>query len=276
MKTRFARQQPCAEIWTIDKTLAQELYDTSPGNRKIRPWYYKLLAAAMSRGEWRITSQGIGIDIDGFLRDAHHRMLAVIEADAKIQSVVVLGLRKDAYEVIDTGMKRTLSDLMELDKRVSEIIRLGTSIANTKAGSKPTTDQCWPYYMAGLGDCAESLIEFCGTQKKYFASAAMRLAACVTIMNGGDSGYVLDQYRAMVLLDFDVMSQASKALYRQVDQGKAQATSVRETLARGLRVFDVDKQGITKIQVSDADIENAGDFVRAVLNRSLTDFQKAA
>lgn len=269
---RFARQTPEAMVLEITPALAKEMLDTSPGNRRLRGWYVELLGAAMKRGEWRVTSQGIGFDVAGQLRDAHHRLHACIKYDTPFQSVVVFGMRKDAYEVTDIGMIRTYSDRLNESRGVSDVLRLGCSYVLCTA--KPTIDQMKPIIDAGLGDAARALVQYCGTKRKYYSSAAMKLAACITIMNGGDADFVLQQYRAMVVLDFENMSKSAQALVRQVDNGKASANETRETLARGFKVFDKDRHGISKIQVTDADIDAAVEFVRSVLLNSVAVNQK--
>lgn len=263
----FARQTEEASIVEVTPSLAAEMLKTSAGNRKLRGWYVNLLAAAMRRGEWRVTSQGIGFDAQGRLRDAHHRLNACLQAGCSFRSVVVYGLSLDAYEVIDTGMVRTYADRMEEDRAAVDVFRLGCQFFYGTA--KPTISQIRPVADAGLRDAANALIEFCGSRRKYYASAPMKLAACITVMNGGDADYVLQQYRALCSLDFDCMSRSAQALVRQVDSKKASAMNSRETLARGLRVFDKDRKDISKIQVSDADIDASVELVRAVLRRAL-------
>ena len=260
--SRFIRHQECAEIVAITPEMARELIASSPGNRRLRPWYVSQLAAAMKRGEWRITSQGVGIDRHGRLRDAHHRMHAVDESGMTVKFVVVMGLEDGAYEVTDTGMKRNISDLMNEDRRVSDVFRLAALIATGSAS--PTVDQIRPFVSAGLGDCTRALVDFCGTARKFFSSAPIKLAAAVTILNGGDAAYVMTQYRALCTSSFDEMSGASKALKRQVEHG-AEAGNTRDALARGLRVFDQKKADVTKIQISQYDIDAASALVRTVL-----------
>jgi hypothetical protein len=102
----------------------------------------------------------------------------------------------------------------------------------------------------------------------------MKLAACITIMNGGDADFVLHQYRAMCCLDFDAMSKSAQALVRQVDSGKTRASDTREVLARGFRVFDKDRHGVSKIQISDADMDAAVELVRSVLRNSVCEEHK--
>jgi len=270
---KFTRQKAEATVMDIAPALAKEMLETSPGNRRLRGWYVDVLAAAMKRGEWRVTSQGIGFDVHGRLRDAHHRLTACVQSGVSFQSVVVFGLRTDAYEVTDTGMVRTYADRLDEDRAVADVLRLGCQIA--LCVSKPTIDQMRPIVDAGIGDAARSLIEFCGSKRKYYATAPMKLAACITIMNGGNADFVLQQYRAICSLDFDAMSKSAQALVRQVDSGKTRGFDTREVLARGFRVFDKDRHGVSRIQISDADIDAAVELVRSVLRNSVGEEPKA-
>ena len=262
----FAKNTPNACVIFITPQLAKEMLDTSPGNRKLRRWYVELLAAAMKRGEWRITSQGIGFDTLGRLRDAHHRLNACIQSGVSFHSVVVFGMPTDAYEVTDTGMKRSYADRLNEDRDIADVLRLGCEYA---LGTKPTIDQMKPFIDAGFGDAVQSLILFCGTKRRFFSSAPMKLAASITIMNGGNADFVLHQYRALCLLDFDAMSKSAQGMVRQVDNGKAVANKSLETLARGLRVFDKNRSNISKIQIRDEDIDASFELVRYVLRNSV-------
>lgn len=260
---KFVRSRPTAEVVEIDPTLAKEMLSTSPGNRKIRDWYVDLLAAAMKRGEWRVTSQGIGFDVYGRLRDAHHRLLACVRSGIAFQSVVVFGLRPDVYEVTDVGIMRTYADRLDEDRNVAEVLRLGCALALSQV--RPTVDQMRPIIDSGLGEAVKTLIECCGSKSKYFGSAPIRLAACVTIMDGGDAEFVLKQYRALCTLDFDSMSPSAKALVKQVQFGKAKAFNTREAVARGLRVFDIYRREASRIHATDEDVDRAIAYVRRVL-----------
>lgn len=269
----WTRHAPQAQVMVITPDIARELLATSPHNRPIRQWYVDVLSSAMKRGEWRVTSQGVGIDNLGRLRDAHHRLRACVQSGVSFQTVVVMGLKPEAYEVTDTGMRRTVGDLLQEPKQVAEVVRLGTCLALSQ--SKPTVDQMRPIMDSGLGDAARSLIEFCGTNRRYYSSAGIKLAACISIMIGRDADFVLTQYRALCGLRFDDMTAASQALMRQVENGKLSAVNDRDALARGIRIFDPARKDITKIQISDSDIEAAVNLVRRILNPQKHDhFQK--
>jgi len=263
----FKRNKPEATIMEITPEIAQEMISTSQGNRQLRPWYVSQLAAAMKRGEWRVTSQGIGFDVNGHLRDAHHRLHACIRANVSFPSVVVMGMQTNAYEVTDTGILRTYADRLDIRREAADVIRLGVNYAISV--QMPTVDQMRPFINAGLGDAVMSLLEFCGRKRRYYSSAPVKLAACVTIMNGGDADFILGQYRAMCLLDYAAMTKATQSLVRQVDDEKVRATNPRDALTRALYVFDEKKQDVSKIQVKDSGADAAVAFVRSVLNRSV-------
>jgi hypothetical protein len=263
----FIRSKPEAIVMEITPALAKEMLETSTGNRTMRGHYIDMLASAMKRGEWKVTSQGIGFDSNGNLKDAHHRLNACVMSGVSFNSVVVFGMPVDAYEVTDIGMIRTYADRLELNKPTAEVLRLGCSYA--LGTNKPSIDQMRPIIDAGFGSVVASLIEYCGAKRKYYSSAPMKLAACITIMNGCDADFVLKQYKALSNLDFDSLTQSAKALIRQVEAGKANANDTRETLARGFRIFDKDREGVTRIQVSEADIDSSVGLVCSVLRNSV-------
>ncbi|SNX59764.1 hypothetical protein SAMN06296273_1198 [Nitrosomonas ureae] len=238
----FKSGQEQSAIMDITPDIARHLLSTSPGNRKIRYWHVEVLSGAMARGEWRVTSQGIGIDKNGNLRDAHHRLMAVIKSNVTIRSVVVMGLPPDAYQVTDTGITRNMADILGENKRVTDVLNAGARLYYDTQRTV-TIDQMRPIMDSGLFETAKELIKFCGTARVFYSSAQVKLAACITIMNGGDADYVMQQYRALCLLDFEHMSAASMSLVKQVSDGKASTRTYKEEIiCRALRAFDISQK----------------------------------
>jgi hypothetical protein len=263
----WMRGKPEAVVMDVTPAIASELLATSTGNRRIRQWYVSMLSGAMKRGEWRVISQGIGIDKNGILKDAHHRMNAVIESGVTVPMLVVMGLDDDAVKVTDQGMKRTLSDILNIRKEVAEI---GRAAAAYLYGGHPTPDQNLAVFNCGIGVVGETLINYCNTKSQFFSSSSMKLAASVLMLDGHDSDYILAQYRALAIIDVDAMSPASRALLRQRTSGKLVSTNHREALARGLKVFDKGRTDMSKIQISDADMDSSAEYVRSVLREAMT------
>ncbi len=83
-------------------------------NRPIRRGWVAALADLIKRGKWRTTHQGIAIDLDGYLIDGQHRLLAIIESGKSVGVAVTRGLDKSAYHDIDCGLSRTTGDRLKL------------------------------------------------------------------------------------------------------------------------------------------------------------------
>lgn len=105
---------PRAKIETITPTKAKKLLSGNTHNRNIRPRRVERLVGAIKRGEWTLNGEAIQLAADGKILNGQHRLLAVVEADEPIESLVVYGLPVEAQETIDTGAARTVSDILKL------------------------------------------------------------------------------------------------------------------------------------------------------------------
>jgi hypothetical protein len=104
--------------------------------------------------------------------------------------------------------------------------------------------------------------------------AAVKLAAAIAIMDGEDPDFVIGQYRALVALDNDKLTPASKALARQAYNGVAFRGKHYETLARSLCAFQQDRSHITRILVKNkASVDGAIQYVKDVLRKSVIESQ---
>jgi hypothetical protein len=121
-----SRRQPRTEIIDFTPQFARELLTANrfyePGathaghcNRRFRPALAKAYSEAMLRGEWVLTEQGIGQDIDGELTNGQHRLAAIVLAgetkpDIQIPMQFTYDLPREARDVVDSGLRRTLGD----------------------------------------------------------------------------------------------------------------------------------------------------------------------
>ena len=97
---------------TITPELAQEWLDRGGMNRKITRRRIDAMAAAIMRGEWRLTGEAIKLDDDGRVRDGQNRLHAIVQAGIPVRSVVARGVREDAFDVMDTGRSRNAADVL--------------------------------------------------------------------------------------------------------------------------------------------------------------------
>jgi hypothetical protein len=116
MPTKTPVEQPRLdlEVVTITPELAQTWLDRGGTNRKITQRRIDAMAAAIQRGEWRLTGEAIKLDSDGRVRDGQNRLHAIVQAGVPITSVVARGVGEDAFDVMDTGRSRNAADVLHI------------------------------------------------------------------------------------------------------------------------------------------------------------------
>lgn len=93
-------------------------------NRPLRKHRVAQIADAMKRGQWVMSGESVKFDSDGNMFDGQHRMTGVIESGATVQMLVGRNITREAYDIIDSGLKRTNAD---------HLTRLGLSSASLTA-----------------------------------------------------------------------------------------------------------------------------------------------
>lgn len=84
-------------------------------NRAIKPRALQRLVDQMNDGEWKEnTGEAIKFARDGTLIDGQHRLQAVINSGKTFKFLVIKGLNKEVFEVIDTGKARNAGDALHL------------------------------------------------------------------------------------------------------------------------------------------------------------------
>lgn len=92
--------------------LAQQMLDSSPGNRPLRCDDVQHYRAAMSNGTWEPLVDMIVFDEQCRLQEGHHRLTAIAEGDRVVPIAVRQAPRERVAPLIDTGRKRTVGDTL--------------------------------------------------------------------------------------------------------------------------------------------------------------------
>jgi hypothetical protein len=106
-----------AALQEITPQLARKWLRGNQRNRNLRRPRVRDLAAAMTRGEWRLNGETIKIAEDGTLLDGQHRLTAISESGVTIESLVVFGLPREAQDTVDTGRRRRLADVLKIERQ---------------------------------------------------------------------------------------------------------------------------------------------------------------
>jgi hypothetical protein len=94
---------------------ARELLKNNPRNRSMYLKNVTKYAFDMGRGAWRLnTAEPIKIAENGRLIDGQHRLAAIVEAGVPVDMLFAYNVPEDVMDIIDTGMKRTNSDMFQI------------------------------------------------------------------------------------------------------------------------------------------------------------------
>ncbi len=109
-------KQNC-EIVKVSPEMATKILNGNEGNRPIRDARVEELVRSINEKRWRLTNDAIAMtgtspDKPGRLLNGQHRMFACVESGKSIDVLVLYGADEDAYAVMDTGAKRSASDLL--------------------------------------------------------------------------------------------------------------------------------------------------------------------
>ena len=97
-------------IEVITPDMAKEYLTHNIVNRKPNKGQVAYYARMMSEGKWMLNGESIVFDNKGHLSDGQHRLMAIMQANVPIQSVVVRNVDGESFATIDSGKARLASD----------------------------------------------------------------------------------------------------------------------------------------------------------------------
>lgn len=91
---------------------AAELLDRNTKNRPVTRRRVDRLVRSIQRGEFKLTHQGIAIDVNGVVQDGGHRLRAIAEAGRPVEIYLATNMPPDNFDVIDTGKGRSPAETL--------------------------------------------------------------------------------------------------------------------------------------------------------------------
>jgi len=157
------------EIKLITPNDAKKLLDANTMNRLPRRKCVDEYAREMALGLWNEeTGEAIKIAFDGTLLDGQQRLLALIKANVSLTFMIVSGLAKESFKVMDSGSKRTAGDVFYISG-IDNAKNLAAGILRynlLKRGSIKLSDS--PRYSIS----ASELLTLYNTRKQFWDAAA--------------------------------------------------------------------------------------------------------
>jgi len=90
------------DIVTLTPKMAMQLLEANSHNRPIRDHHVKRIARQITNGGWKFNGDTIKVAENGDVLDGQHRCWAVIESKTPVETIIVYGIKRDAFATIDT------------------------------------------------------------------------------------------------------------------------------------------------------------------------------
>jgi len=107
---------PHAELERITPFDAAKYLEANRSNRPISRSIVDSYVGAMLAGEWLVNGESIKFDWNGELVDGQHRLAAIVKAKTAQWFFVVRELDPEVFKTLDTGRKRSASDVFAIRK----------------------------------------------------------------------------------------------------------------------------------------------------------------
>jgi len=104
-----------AEVLYMTPSKAKEILEKNINNRKVKDHTIRSYVWQMKEGQWKENGEAIIIDKNGYVKDGQHRLISCIKANFSFWVVIVSGVNSDVMDTIDTGVNRTLADVLMLN-----------------------------------------------------------------------------------------------------------------------------------------------------------------
>jgi hypothetical protein len=106
--------KPTASVVFVTPDMAKRWLKLNTHNRKVRDADVRRYARDMASGDWSLTGEAVKFDAAGTLLDGQHRLAAIVLSGATVPLFVIRGVDSEAQAHMDTGRKRTASDVLSL------------------------------------------------------------------------------------------------------------------------------------------------------------------
>lgn len=113
-----AKDKPVVQMVSLTPELAEVLLGRNPANRKISESIVENYAHEIEGGRWAFNGEPIIVSDTGELNDGQHRCRAVIAANTAIDTILIVGIKRDTRTTLDQGRTRTAGDYLSMEGNV--------------------------------------------------------------------------------------------------------------------------------------------------------------
>lgn len=221
-------------------------------NRKYRrASQVEKLKREMLDGQFILLPDGLIFDEDGNLIQGQHRLDALLKSDLPgLVFIIWRNVTLNVFEKLDANVPRSFMDRNGTSREVQDIVNLIARIYFGNSHSHTENKMILEWFQPEI----DGFNSYVGTTKRRGGSQAPVKVACLlrSIKNTAHAKWCHDQYRALVLRDYNVMENSVQSLNRQIEDG----ITGWDLLIRAWRAFDYGRRNNIKVQVKD----NSSDY----------------
>jgi hypothetical protein len=251
------------EIQHVSPAMAGEYLKRNTSNRDLLPNNVKRFEEQLRTGAFILTHQGIAFDKSGRLADGQHRLHAIVNTGITAPMSVTFGLDEAAFAVMDQGVKRSAANILNCDKKVSELVTLAMRITENTKNTTLASHIDLQAMFTKVGPAAQELLESCSQTASYFSSAPVRLGAVIRVLAGDDKEYVHDLYAKLVRAEISELPNIASVWMTQHIKKRIKGNERMDALARALYCFDKTKRNSGRIR--ELDENETRSYVREVI-----------
>jgi len=93
----------------LEKTQAAGILNRKASNRTV-----EIYANEMKRGNWKLNSETVKLDENGFILDGQHRLMACVQSGCSFQTFVNFNVPRSTFDTIDCGRIRTGTQVLQM------------------------------------------------------------------------------------------------------------------------------------------------------------------
>ena len=248
------------KVELITPAIAKKMLEKNTNNRPIRWHHVQKLAEELLADEWQTTHQGIAFNNAGFLIDGQHRLNAIVQAGKAVTMSVTRGCDVRAFDVLDRGVNRSLSDIMGIHQRMAEVITMALQISN--GTSKVTPSMIRDLEGTKFFEWADRFNSDFTTCKPKVTQTSVRLAAVINLVESDNKEFIYHQMTALQKQEYKDMTPCCASFNKQISKNKM---SRPEVLSKALVVFDESRKDTQRLISNEEIIENANGRVRSII-----------
>jgi hypothetical protein len=139
--------------------------------------------------------------------------------------LVTANLSENAFQAIDCGVKRNISDLTGLKNKTAEVCRLFAQLIFRGTGNA-TAAHTLKIAQSGIADLHDEMFSYCNSTRKIVSSASVRGAALIHILNGQSKEVVFRNYANLVQYNFEQLNPVYLSFLKQINTTYISASNI--------------------------------------------------